>query len=114
MLFGPKCTLQMPRSTHFRRKSVLLGTKCVLFAATCTLIDRKSMLFAAKCLLVVAKCGHIEGSGVLIVSTSRRRDARRTLVETKSAPLAQNRRSSPKPTVGPKDIAEGPHGITAS
>jgi aquaporin Z len=39
--------------------------------------------------------------------------AYRTLVETK-APLRQNRRSSPKPTVGPKDIAEGPHGVTAS
>jgi aquaporin Z len=37
----------------------------------------------------------------------------RALVETRSAPL-QNLRSKPKAMVGPKDIAEGPHGISAS
>ena len=37
----------------------------------------------------------------------------RALVETRSAPL-QNLRSKPKAMVGPKDIAEGRHGISAS
>jgi aquaporin Z len=37
----------------------------------------------------------------------------RALVDTRRSPI-QNRRSSPKSMVGPKDIAEGPHGITAS
>jgi aquaporin Z len=37
----------------------------------------------------------------------------RALVDTRRAPI-QNLRSNPKATVGPKDIADGPHGITAS
>ena len=38
----------------------------------------------------------------------------RALVDTRGSERAQNLRSRPKPTVGPKDIAEGPHGIAAS
>jgi aquaporin Z len=37
----------------------------------------------------------------------------RALVDTSSSERAQNLRSRPKPTVGPNDIAEGPHGIAA-
>jgi aquaporin Z len=38
----------------------------------------------------------------------------RALCETTRAEQAQNLRSRPNPTVGPNDVAEGPHGITAS
>jgi aquaporin Z len=38
----------------------------------------------------------------------------RALVDTTRSERLQNLRSRPKPIVGPKDIAEGPHGVSAS
>jgi hypothetical protein len=38
----------------------------------------------------------------------------RALVDTTRSERLQNLRSRPNPTVGPKDIAEGPQGISAS
>src|SRR5579872_4448506 len=38
----------------------------------------------------------------------------RTLVDTTRSERLQNLRSKPNPMVGPKDIAEGPHGVSAS
>jgi len=38
----------------------------------------------------------------------------RALVDTTRSERLQNLRSRPKPMVGPKDIAEGPHGVSAS